>query len=203
MSNDDNGVGPSTTSEGSVDWTDELASQLTWHWDQQVRPRLDGLSDEEYHWEPVPGCWNVRRRGSGVATEVGGGAFVIDFAVPEPVPPPVTTIAWRMSHLLVGVLGQRNATYFGGPPMTYDDYAYPGTAADALARLDAAYALWVHGVRGLDLAAFGERCREPGFSELSVAALVQHVHREMIHHLAEVCLLRDLFRARAAEGVLR
>jgi hypothetical protein len=28
-----------------------------------VRPRLDGLSDDEYVWEPVAGCWSVRRRG--------------------------------------------------------------------------------------------------------------------------------------------
>ena len=31
-----------------------LRDQLTWHWDAQLRPRLDGLTDEEYLWEPVP-----------------------------------------------------------------------------------------------------------------------------------------------------
>jgi len=25
-----------------------------------IRPRLDGLTDEEFFWEPVPGCWSVR-----------------------------------------------------------------------------------------------------------------------------------------------
>lgn len=187
----------------SLDWTDELATQLSWHWGHQVWPRLEGMTDDEYFWEPVPGCWNVRPRGEGVATEVGGGDFIIDFALGQPDPPPVTTIAWRLGHLLVGVLGARNATYFDGPPMSYEDHAYPGTAAEAMAQLDAAYACWITGVRGLDEAVLSERCREPGFDELSVGALVLHIHREMIHHLAEICLLRDLFRARAAGGGLQ
>ena len=31
------------------------------------------------------------------------------------------------------------------------------------------------------------------FPELPMAALVLHIHRELIHHLSEVCLLRDLY----------
>ncbi|MEZ4728248.1 MAG: hypothetical protein R3E79_14035 [Caldilineaceae bacterium] len=27
-----------------------------------VRDRLNGLTDAEYFWEPVAGCWSVRRR---------------------------------------------------------------------------------------------------------------------------------------------
>ena len=36
-------------------WTEELLEQLTWHWDNHARPRLNGLTDDEYLWEPVPG----------------------------------------------------------------------------------------------------------------------------------------------------
>ena len=43
-----------------IDWTGELLDQLDGHWTHQLRPRLDGLTDQEYLWEPVPGCWNVR-----------------------------------------------------------------------------------------------------------------------------------------------
>jgi hypothetical protein len=32
----------------SIDWTEELAGQLDVHWRSQLRPRLDGLTDEEY-----------------------------------------------------------------------------------------------------------------------------------------------------------
>ena len=45
-----------------VDWTAQLAEQLDWHWRSQLRPRLDGLSDTEYRWEPVAGAWADERR---------------------------------------------------------------------------------------------------------------------------------------------
>lgn len=32
----------------TIDWTTELLLQLTWHWENQLRPRLAGLTDEEY-----------------------------------------------------------------------------------------------------------------------------------------------------------
>ena len=89
-----------------VDWNAQLAEQLDWHWRTQLRPRLDGLTDEEYRWEPVPGMWNVRPRGTSTAPiAAGAGDFTVDFAFPEPDPAPVTTIAWRMCHLIIGVLG--------------------------------------------------------------------------------------------------
>ena len=36
-----------------------LADQLDVHWRTALRPRLEGLTDAEYFWEPVPGCWTV------------------------------------------------------------------------------------------------------------------------------------------------
>ena len=78
-----------------VDWNAELLDQLEWHWQYQLRPRLDGLSDDEYFWQPVPGCWTLRRRGeSSMPNEAGGRAFVMDYtALPQDGPAPVTTIA--------------------------------------------------------------------------------------------------------------
>ncbi len=180
-----------------LDLSGELLTQLSWHWDSQARPRLAGLTDEEYRWEPVPGCWTVRPRGTGHFLEIGRGGWVIDYAFPAPDPPPVTTIAWRLIHVVVGVLGQRNARYFGGPPCEWDDYACPATAADALAELDDGYAIWSNGVRRLDADALAEQCGEPGHDSSTMLALVLHIHRELIHHLAEVALLRDLWQARA------
>jgi hypothetical protein len=57
-----------------VDWPFQLAEQLDWHWRAQLRPRLNGLTDEEYRWEPVPGAWNVRPRGTGTAPIAVGPA---------------------------------------------------------------------------------------------------------------------------------
>ena len=100
-----------------LDWTEELASQLQWHWENQLRPRLAGLTDDEYFWEPVPSCWSVRRRADATTSKaMGAGEFVLDYAFPEPEPAPVTTIAWRLAHITVGCFGQRSASHFDGPP---------------------------------------------------------------------------------------
>jgi hypothetical protein len=184
----------------AINWTVQLADQLDWQWQSHLRPRFDGLTDEEYFWAPVAHVWSVRPRGHGVATEVGAGDFIIDFALPEPSPPPVTTIAWRLGHLLVGVLGDRNARHFSGPPVDYDSYAYPGTATEALSRLDESYTRWITGVRALDEDALAAACGEPGFEAEPMAALVLHINRELLHHGAEIALLRDLYRWR--EGSL-
>lgn len=179
------------------DWNAQLVEQLDLHWRQQLRPRLAGLTDEEYRWEPVAGAWNVRPRGTSTAPiAVGGGEFTIDFAVPEPDPAPITTIAWRIGHLVVGVLGARVAGHFGGPPVDYATHHYPGDAAGALAQLDEAYAAWAAGVRGLGDDELGRPCgpTEGPWAEHPMAELVLHINREVLHHGAEIALLRDLYR---------
>jgi hypothetical protein len=180
----------------NIDWNAELIAQLDGHWQHQLRPRLDGLTDEEYFWEPVPGCWSIRRRGESTAPmPLGSGDFTADFAMPPPDPAPVTTIAWRLAHIIMGCFGMRNAAHFGGPPVDYQTFAYAGTAAQALGQLDDAHAAWIKGVRGLGTDGLARPCgpAEGPFAEYSMAALVLHIHREVIHHGAEISLLRDLY----------
>ena len=185
----------------SIDWTTELDLQLSWHWENHLRPRMSGLTDEEYRWEPVAGCWSVRPRAEATTPmAVGGGDWVLDFALPEPKPVPVTTIAWRIGHLLVGVFGSRNASHFGGPPVDYQSFVYPDKAQDALDQLDEMYGRWVSGVRSLGPADLEKPCGEHGFENSTMAALVLHIHREVIHHGAEIALLRDLYAWRETDG---
>ncbi|PXY28087.1 DinB family protein [Prauserella muralis] len=176
-------------------WNPLLRDQLDWHWTHQLRARLDGLTDDEYFWEPVPGCWSVRRRGTGSApVQAGSGEMTIDFAIPEPDPPPFTTIAWRLAHVIVGVLAMRNASHFGRAPADYVSFAYAPTASEALAQLDAEYGAWLAGVESLGEAGLARPCGEAEgpYAERPLAELVLHINRELIHHLSEVCLLRDL-----------
>lgn len=182
----------------TLDWNHEVHDQLDWLWREHLRPRFDGLTDAEYFWEPVPGCWSVRPRAeSSAPMAMGAGELVIEFAVPEPTPAPVTTIAWRLGHIIVGVLAQRVHSHFGGPKADYDGFEYASTAKDALAQLDDAYAAWSAGVRGLSADDMATPCgpAEGPYAEYPMAALVLHINREVIHHGAEVSLLRDLYRA--------
>jgi hypothetical protein len=184
-----------------MEWNGLLLDQLTWHWQHILRPRLDGLTDDEYLWEPAPGAWSVRPRAQATTTPFGGD-MVIDFAFPAPEPPPVTTIAWRLAHVIVGVLAMRTASHFGGPPTDWSTHHYAATADEALAQLDDACAGWVDGVRGLGEDGLARPCgpAEGPFAEVPMAGLVLHIHREVIHHGAEVALLRDLYRARGIAG---
>lgn len=189
-----------------TDWNSLLRDQFEWHWENQLRSRLDGLSDEEYLWEPVAGAWSVRPRGTATTPMAAGdGVFTLDWAYPQPTPAPFTTIAWRLAHVIVGVLGMRSAAHFGRAPIDYETFPWAGTAAEALAQLDREVGTWLDGVRGLGEAGLTRPCgpAEGAFAEAPLAALVLHIHRELIHHLAEVSLLRDLYThtRRLSDGV--
>ncbi|MUM16618.1 DinB family protein [Mycobacterium sp. CBMA271] len=176
--------------------TEEVVDQINWHWTSQLRPRFDGLTDDEYFWEPVRDCWSVRPRDTSTAPLLGGsGEFVIEFAAPPPEPAPVTTIAWRLGHIIVGVLGARIASHFDGPPVDYMTYDYPGTAADALQRLDVMYEAWRDGVLSKDETALALPVgpAEGPWAEKPFLTLALHINRELLHHGAEIALLRDLY----------
>jgi hypothetical protein len=180
-------------------WNARLRDQLDFHYRRQVRPRLEGLTDEEYLWEPAPGAWSVRPRAEATSNHAtGAGDLVLDFAWPEPDPPPLTTVAWRIAHVTVGCLAMRTASHFGGPATDYGSWTYAATATDALAQLDAAYDAWTAGVAGLGEEGLSRPCgpAEGPFAEAPLADLVLHINRELIHHGAEICLLRDLYLRR-------
>ncbi|MET8233450.1 DinB family protein [Micromonospora sp. NPDC005298] len=170
-----------------------LADQLDRHWQKNLRPRLHGLADEEYFWEPVRGCWSVRPRDAATPMAAGAGKWAMDFASPAPVPAPVTTIAWRLAHVIVSCLGYRVGWHFGGRDVDSETFAYAGTADEALHQLDEMYGRWNAGVRELsdtDL----ENPPAAGLERFPMEGIVLHVNRELIHHGAEICLLRDLYR---------
>jgi hypothetical protein len=167
----------------TTDLTTQLADQLDVHWRHQLRPRLDGLTDDEYFWEPVANCWTVHRDGG------------IDFAFPEPKPAPFTTIAWRLAHVIVGVLAMRNHSHFGGPPADYQSWNYATDAETALRQLDDAYAKWMAGVRSLDADGLARPVgpSEGPYAEYAMSELILHINREVIHHGAEIACIRDLY----------
>jgi hypothetical protein len=184
-------------------WNHLLRDQFQWHWAHQIRARLAGLTDEEYLWEPVAGAWSVRPRETAItAMAAGAGALVIDWEYPEPSPAPFTTIAWRLGHVIVGVLGMRNAAHFGRDPVDYSTFSYADTATGALSQLEGEIDVWLDGVRSLGEEGLQRPCgpAEGPFADAPMAALVLHINRELIHHLAEVSLLRDLHAHTRSRG---
>ena len=184
-----------------VDWGRLLVGQLEFYWDVHLRPRLDGLSDEEYFWEPVEGCWSLRR--------APDGGWRLDGGRPEPSPPPVTTIAWRLVHVGATCLANRASAFFGGAevPAGADMFDprlvpadLPGGADAAVAFLERSYRRWHDGIAALDEEGLGRPLGPRGgpYAEDPMAELVAHINREVMHHGAEIALLRDLYRATGA-----
>jgi len=182
----------------------ELA-QLVDHARARLGARLAGLDDAEYLWEPVPGCWSVRPDGAG-GWRADVAADGTHFSREQP--QPFTTIAWRLWHL--------GATPFRGWPPTdaasaadftakwfamapAGEIPAVGTAAEAAALVDDT---WTR---------FAERCRAftdeevagplgPAggrYAEASFFGLLLHVVDELIHHSAEVGVVRDLYAHRS------
>lgn len=185
-------------------WNQLLRDQLQWHWGNQLRPRLEGLTDNEYLWEPddlAGPVWSVRPRGASTApVQAGSGEHTIDWGMPVEgaAREPFTTIAWRLGHVIVGCLAMRNHSHFGAPAADYFTWDYAGTASDALAQLDAQVRVWLDGVSALGEDGLARPCgpAEGPYADEPLATLVLHIHRELIHHGAEIALMRDLYAHR-------
>ncbi|BCM65238.1 MULTISPECIES: DinB family protein [unclassified Streptomyces] len=161
------------------------------------------LTDEEYLWEPVPGCWSVRRRAAGPgprATHLdGAGDWGRDAAAhPHPWPPPVTTIAWRLSHLTEMLVLRADHTA-GSRSATREAHPVHADAAGAVAALESGAAAWRAVLLKADDAALDTvgYCTYPYGSDAEepFRDIVWWVNQEVLHHGAEIALLRDLHRA--------
>jgi hypothetical protein len=165
-------------------------SDFAW---QRLRGRVTGLTDEEYFWEPFDGCWTVRKTDAGL---------VADWAWIPPEPPPFTTVAWRLTHLVDILQEDRTATWFGHEPAADDGQPpVPASAEEALSALDHAYDVWRR-----RLAALSQEDLDRPMGEIAGpwaahdgASFALHILDELIHHGAEVGTVRDFYRGVRAE----
>ncbi|MFI9269584.1 DinB family protein [Kitasatospora sp. NPDC052896] len=162
------------------------------------------MTDEEYRWEPVPDCWSVRRHADGPGPRAdlltGGGEWGRDATSAEhPFPPPFTTIAWRLSHLSA-LLAIRADHTVGSHTLMADDVRVAGDAAGAIAAFDAGAGAWREALLSADDSALdtvGHSSYPYGSDpEDPFVETVWWVNQELLHHGAEIALIRDLYRAR-------
>ncbi|WP_328994874.1 DinB family protein [Kribbella sp. NBC_01245] len=166
-------------------------SDFAW---QRLRPRVEGMTDEEYFWEPVAGCWTVRK--------TADGSFRADDHPIPPDPPPFTTLAWRITHIIDILQAERTATWFGHKPRAEDGVPpVPGSAAEAVRALDHAYEVWRRRLAALSQDDFDRQMGEIAgqYGEYDGMAFALHILDELIHHGAEVGVVRDLYRAQQPE----
>jgi hypothetical protein len=165
-----------------------------------ARWQVDGLTDEEYRWEPVTPCWSVRPRAATDWPHVWGrGPFVVEDVGPGGAAetPRVTTIAWRLAHMAAWLDVYR--IWIEGHPeiLPLNEFEVPGDAAGAvawLARAQAAFAARLGTLCDDDLT----RVVTTFYRERrSIENLVRGMTLEAYHHSAEIGVLRDLHRGHA------
>ncbi|MYR59471.1 DinB family protein, partial [Streptomyces sp. SID625] len=109
------------------------------------------------------------------------------------------TLAWRLSHL-GEMLALRADHTAGSHRLTRDDHPVPGSAAEALTALEAGASAWQRALLDVDDTALDTvgYCTYPhgGDAEEPFADIVWWVNQELLHHGAEIALLRDLHRDR-------
>jgi hypothetical protein len=170
-------------------------------WWFAFRRRLEGLTDDELLWEPAPGCWTVRPGDDGLARyEWPPGSRG------EQVPP-FTTAAWRLCHIGVACLVGWTLHLERTPDTqaAIDATPFPLTAAEVIAFVEHWYERWRAAVGALSddelwgpISAFMPTDAPTMFlaADQPLVHHLLHQHRELIHHGAEVALLRDLYRSR-------
>lgn len=147
---------------------------------RRLRTRLVGLSDAEFFWEPVPGCWQPG--------DWSDGAW----------PAPFTTLGWRLTHVINNLNDPRYATQLGLEPRGRRGIAVPASAAEALDLLDAGWAVTRSYLQDLDESSLSKPLGPVAgpWADDDRGAFVLHMIDELVHHGAEIALMRDLYRAK-------
>jgi uncharacterized damage-inducible protein DinB len=157
----------------------------------RLRRRLDGLTDEEYFWEPVDDCWTIHRDQS--------GAWIADYAEPDPEPAPFTTVGWRLVHIADCKLIYHEWA-FGERRLTFPDLMPPGTAAGAVERLEQGQQLLRVALESLTEASLDEPHWTNWGEQWPAWRILWTMIEHDVHHGAELGCLRDLYRATSHSG---
>ena len=103
--------------------------------------RLDGLTDDEFFWEPVPGCWTV--------FQGADGRWTYQYEDEDPVPSPFTTIGWRLVHIALCKIVYREWA-FGQRELNFINIENPSDVATSLEMLERGQRLLVDDLASLD-----------------------------------------------------
>jgi hypothetical protein len=180
---------PAVTTQLTIGASLVTAFDFVW---ERFTSRLDGLTDAEYLWQPVTGCWTIRPGDD--------GSWVMD-GPPRPSDDGderFTTIAWRIAHLSSTCLEWFALRRFSADPAAATTAPLAADVAALPAYLDATYGAWRAGVAGFREESWRDALG-PGwgpYAEASNLDLALHVFDEVVHHAAEVGVLRDLYRER-------
>jgi len=173
---------------------DVLLAPLQESW-RQLSERLNGITEQEYRWEPFRPCWSVAQRPD--------GTWFGEIVRPEPDPTPVTTIAWRLWHIGEDCFESYSRRAFASTAGNLPEGDWVSTHTEAVEFTGACVGHFGRQMAGLtEQQLFTELGPSWGpFANRTYADLLQHATRELTHHAAEIAVLRDIFAELLRQGV--
>jgi hypothetical protein len=150
---------------------------------------LDALTDEMCLWQPAPGAWTVRPV---------DGRWIADLVLPEPDPPPTSTIAWITWHIGWWWTGAHAHTFGArrGEPLDMLAHArtvhWPGSARGVAGWLTDLRDQWS---RALDPLVDADLAQPIAWFDQPLGHVIAWANIELMKNAAEIGQLRLLFSA--------
>lgn len=149
----------------------------------RLQARVDGLTDDEFFWQPVPKSWTIY--------EDKPGHWTYHYAIPDPDPAPMTTVGWQLVHLGTCKVMYHEWAY-GAARLTFPELDIPHTPASAIALLDEGHRLLRHDLQSTSESEL-DGPRKTNWGEIWPAwkifwAMIDHdaLHSGMIGHLRDL-----------------
>jgi hypothetical protein len=149
---------------------DDLIELFDYVWARFVE-RIGGLDEAEWGWTPV-----ADKR---------------------------VSVRWRVQHITDLLAADHNGPWLGVAPAPRADGSVPPASCEAaVAALEPAFQRWRESLQHTTDHSLGEKMGSIAeeFSDSTRYAFALHVVDELVHHSAEVALLRDLYEGRDANA---
>jgi hypothetical protein len=168
-----------------------LANEMNETW-SMLLAWVEGLTDAEFFWEPVPGCWTVHTDDK--------GQWIVDYEKPAPDPPPFTTIAWKLDHLASCKIMYHEYA-FGQARLDWEGISIPPTASESIHQLTEAQIKLKTTLDGMHDRQLEEPCRTNWGEMWPTWKIFWTMISHDLQHGSEISCLRDLFRATRTSGI--
>ena len=144
---------------------------------------IDRLTDDICLWQPHPDSWTVRR--------AADGAWVADWAEPEPANPSPPSVGWLTWHI-VWWWSSCLSVLAGRPPASHADVAWPGSAQGVVTELRRLASEWDAATRGLTTEELNRPAAFPWPEERPLIYLVAWVPVELMKNIAEIGVVTNM-----------
>lgn len=157
--------------------------QFTW---QLASFHLPMLTDASCLWQPAPGSWTVR--------QAADGRWQPDWVIPEPDPPPTTSIGWLTWHL-IWWWSSLLAVAHDQTPTPRQALYWPGSAEAVRQRLETLSTEWGKTLATLEESDLEKPIAYPWDNPRPLRYALAWANSELMKNVAEIGYVNHLYLA--------